>query len=192
MTDEQAPDLPQTASKPRRWNWGWWGVGAVVIGLLALVAFRLYQAQAGQVSSGKAPDFTLELYDGNTFHLSDQRGKVVMIDFWASWCIPCREEAHRLETLWEAYRDRGVVFVGIAYADTDKEARAFLEEFSITYPNGPDLGTRISQAYRIRGVPETFLVDKCGRVRELIIGPATEAKLHQTLDTLLADSHDCS
>src|SRR6266542_2008492 len=187
MTDKKAPqavDLPPSISTPRRWHWGWWLVGAVVTGLLTLVAFRLYQAQAGQVSTGKAPDFTLALYDGNAFRLSEQRGKVVMIDFWASWCIPCREEARRLEALWQAYRDHGVGLVGIAYADTDKEARAFINEFGITYPNGPDLGTRIAQAYRIRGVPETFFVDKCGRVRDLIIGPALEARLRQTLDAL--------
>lgn len=117
-----------------------------------------------------------------------QRGKVVMVDFWASWCIPCRQEARALEGLWQEYRDRGVVFVGVAYADTDAEARAFLDEFGITYPNGPDLGTRISQTYRIQGVPEKFFVDKHGQIRApVVIGPVPEAELRRQIENLLAE-----
>ena len=110
-----------------------------------------------------------------------------MIDFWASWCVPCRQEAWTLERLWQEYRDRGVVFVGVAYADTEKEARAFIQEFGLTYLNGPDLGTRISQTYRMRGVPEKFFVDRHGQVRALIIGPVPEAHLRQQFETLLAE-----
>jgi len=117
-----------------------------------------------------------------------QRGKVVMVDFWASWCIPCRQEARALEGLWQEYRDRGVVFVGVAYADTDAEARAFLDEFGITYPNGPDLGTRISQTYRIQGVPEKFFVDKHGQIRApVVIGPVPEAELRRQIENLFAE-----
>ena len=147
----------------------------------------VFRAQAGQRSGGPAPDFSLPLYDGGTFRLSEQRGQVVMVDFWASWCIPCREEARALEALWQEYRGRGVVFVGVDYADTEPEARAFLAEFGVTYPNGPDRGTRISQAYRMRGVPEKFFIDRRGEIRAVVIGPVRTAELRQTLDALLAD-----
>lgn len=101
--------------------------------------------------------------------------------------LPCRQEARTLEALWQEYRDQDVVFVGVAYVDTETESRAFLEEFGITYPNGPDLGTRISQTYRIRGVPEKFFIDKHGRVRGLVIGPVPEAELRQRIEALLAE-----
>ena len=188
--------LDQTAVAPaparsRRIHWGWWLAAALLVGLLGLVAFRLRRAQAGQVSSGPAPDFALNLFDGGTFRLSDQRGKVVMVDFWASWCVPCRDEAPLVEALWKAYAGQDVVFVGVAYADTDNDSRAFLKTFAITYPNGPDLGTRISQAYRIQGVPEKYFVDKCGQLRHVVIGPVPEAQLRQAIEALLAEPNEC-
>ena len=110
-----------------------------------------------------------------------------MINFWASWCPPCREEAPYLESTWRKYKDRGVVFIGVDYADTRKEALAYIEEFDITYPNGPDIGTRISQAYRIRGVPETFFVDKRGQLRGVHIGPLRPPQLEEKIEELLAE-----
>ena len=182
------------ASSPgrlRRVHWGWWLVGAVLVVFLALLGLKLKRAQAGRVTSGPAPDFSLNLFDGSSFRLSAQRGKVVMVDFWASWCIPCRDEAPLLEHLWQVYHDQDVAFVGVAYADTDDDSRAFLKEFGITYPNGPDLGTRISQSYGITGVPEKYFVDKCGQVRQVVIGPVPEAQLRHPIDALLAEPSEC-
>lgn len=110
-----------------------------------------------------------------------------MVNFCASWCIPCRDEVPILEQNWRRYRERGVVFLGVAYLDTEKESLAFLEEFGVTYPNGPDLGTRIADAYRITGVPETFFIAKDGRVADLEIGPLTEARLVGAIETLLPE-----
>ncbi len=160
---------------------------AVAILFLAILAAGLILRHQGRPESGPAPDFTLQLFDGGTFRLSEQRGKVVVINFWASWCQPCKDEAPDLERTWRRYRDKGVVFVGVNWSDTEAKARAYLKEFDITYPNGPDLGRRIGQKYRIQGVPETFFVDKQGNVRRVVIRPMTEAELVAEIERLLGE-----
>lgn len=157
-----------------------------VLALLALFAFGLRRAGSGPREAGKAPDFTLTGYDGRRVTLSQLRGKVVIINFWASWCPPCREEAAYLEQTWRKYRDRGVVFIGVDWVDTEKEALAYIKEFDITYVNGPDIGTRVADAYRIRGVPETFYVDKMGVLQGVHIGPLKAPILDDKIDELLA------
>jgi cytochrome c biogenesis protein CcmG/thiol:disulfide interchange protein DsbE len=158
-----------------------------LLALVAVFGWKMFDSARGQVDSGLAPDFSLLLFDGGQLKLSKLQGQVVVVNFWASWCIPCRDEAPILEQAWRRYRDRGVVLIGVAYLDTDKESRAFLEEFDVTYPNGPDLGTRIAPAYRIKGVPETFFITRDGRVADLEIGPLTEARLVKAIETLLAE-----
>jgi cytochrome c biogenesis protein CcmG/thiol:disulfide interchange protein DsbE len=91
-----------------------------------------------------------------------------------------------LEGAWQQYKDRGVVFIGVDYVDTETEALKFLRQYNVTYPNGPDLGTRISQAYRIDGVPETYLVDQNGTLAFVKIGPlVSQAELAQEIEALL-------
>ncbi len=80
----------------------------------------------------------------------------MVVDFWASWCVPCRQEAPLLEATWRAYRDQGVVFVGVNFQDEERAARRFLDEFGITFPNGPDPGSRIAIDYGVYGIPELF------------------------------------
>ncbi len=174
--------------KPPRKNSGVTIVVAVVLALLGLLALGLIQAGKGPVDSGAAPDFTLTDYQGQSIRLSDLRGKVVIINFWASWCPPCREEAAYLEQTWRKYKDQGVVFIGVDYVDTKKAALAYIAEFDITYFNGPDLGTRIAQAYNIKGVPETYYVDRNGTLRGMHIGPLTAPELDEKIDELLAVS----
>jgi cytochrome c biogenesis protein CcmG/thiol:disulfide interchange protein DsbE len=163
-------------------------VGAVLIlALMAIFGWKLFEGAQTQVDSGVAPDFTLSLFDGGQLTLAELQGQVVVVNFWASWCIPCRDEAPILEQAWQRYRDRGVVFVGVAYLDTDKESEAFLEEFKVTYPNGPDLGTKIAPTYRLAGVPETFFINKTGQVADLEIGPLTETRLVSAIEKLLKE-----
>ena len=175
--------------KPTRKNGGVTIVLAVVLALLGLLAWGLIQAQKGPVDSGVAPDFTITGYNGQTVTLSDLRGQVVIINFWASWCPPCREEAAYLEQTWRKYKDQGVVFIGVDYVDTEKAALAYIAEFDITYLNGPDVGTRIAQAYNIKGVPETYYVDRNGTLRGVHIGPLTSPILDEKIDELLAESY---
>jgi cytochrome c biogenesis protein CcmG/thiol:disulfide interchange protein DsbE len=166
-----------------------------VLGLVGLFGWGLIQRNAPPLATGLPPDFTLTTFDGQTIKLSDLKGKVVIINFWASWCVPCRDEAPFLERAWQTYKDRGVVILGIDYLDTDAEAKKFMQEFGITYPNGADLGSRISQAYRITGVPETYFVTKDGRLFEGTdeagrpngnwIGPLTEEVLTRRIEQML-------
>ena len=160
---------------------------AFVLALLGLLAWGLGKAQAGPVDNGLAPDFSLTGFDGRKVTLSELRGQVVIINFWASWCLPCREEAAYLEQTWRKYQDQGVVFIGVDYVDTKKEALAYIQEFDITYINGPDLETAISDAYNIKGVPETFYVSKSGELRGVHIGPLKSPELDQKIEELLAE-----
>jgi len=164
VNTEQAPP------RPRRWGvilvWG------LLLGLLAILGLGLIRSQQGPVGVGAmVPDFTLTTFDGGTIDIRELRGQVVVINFWASWCKPCEQEAAELEQAYQQYKDQGVAFLGVDYVDTDREAMAYLEKFGITYPNGPDLGTRISQAFRIRGVPETYIVGPDGQLAAIKIGP---------------------
>ena len=163
-----------------------WG-GLLVF--FVILGAGLFRSQQGQVNVGEpAPDFELNAFTGETYRLSELKGNVVVINFWASWCESCKPEAKDLEDAFQSYLSRGdVVFLGVDYVDTEPEALAYLEEFGITYPNGPDLRTKISQAYRIRGVPETFIVDQAGIITHLQIGPFRSlAEIQSKIDPLLA------
>ena len=150
-----------------------------LVGLLVLLALGVTRAQRGTVQPGeKIPDFSLTLFSGYEYNhqpevkISDLHGKVVFINFWASWCKPCEQEAAALEEAWKYYQSSGkVVFLGADYVDTEPEARVFLRKFGNTYSNGPDLGTRISQLFHIQGVPETYIIDTNGILRFVKIGP---------------------
>lgn len=147
----------------------WGGLGL----LLVFLTIGLIRSQEGQVSVGEvAPSFELISFDGDTYKLDDFQGSVVVLNFWASWCESCKPEAKDLEDAYQYYRSRGdVIFLGVDYVDTEPEALAYLEEFGITYPNGPDLRTEISQAYRVGGVPETFIINQEGLIAHVQIGP---------------------
>jgi cytochrome c biogenesis protein CcmG/thiol:disulfide interchange protein DsbE len=165
-------DKPTIEKKPLP-RWVIVVVFAVLLGFLALMGWGLKNAQEGPVQVGqKVPDFELTTFDGEKIATADLRGKIIVLNFWASWCKPCEQEAAELEEAWKNYQDTGeVVFLGVDYVDTEPEALAYLERFQITYPNGPDLRTTISQIFRISGVPETYIIDKEGKLAARKIGP---------------------
>jgi cytochrome c biogenesis protein CcmG/thiol:disulfide interchange protein DsbE len=139
------------------------------------------------------PDFSLPLFSGYQYadksevKLSDFHGKIVVLNFWASWCKPCEQEAAELQQAWTYYQPSGkVIFLGADYVDTEPEARAYLKKFGITFSNGPDMGTKVSQLFRVGGVPETYFVDRAGVLKFVKIGPfASVDEIKSVLDPML-------
>jgi cytochrome c biogenesis protein CcmG/thiol:disulfide interchange protein DsbE len=168
-----------------------WVIAVAFMGLLlflGLVWWGMNRAAQPPIAVGeRVPPIVLTTFEGSQVKLADLSGKVVLINFWASWCKPCEQEAEEMEQAWRYYKDGGqVVFLGVDYVDTEPEARAYLKKFNITYPNGPDLRTQISQLFRIKGVPETYLIDKNGKLANFQIGPYTSvAELKAMIDPLL-------
>jgi len=155
----------------------------VLVGFLALIAWGLNRAQQGSVQIHDAvPPFTLTGFDGKDYKTADMTGKVIVVNFWASWCKPCEQEAADMEAAWKLYQPGGnVVFLGVDWVDTAPEAKGYLDKFGITYLNGPDLRTAISQIFRIKGVPETYILGKDGRLANVKIGPFTSLGEIQTM-----------
>ena len=151
-------------------------------GLLALLAFGLFSPQPGRPQAGEpAPGFSLTLFDGTEVTLRDLRGQIVVLNFWASWCSPCREEAPELEKTWQTYQDKGVYLLGVTYKDAAGASQAFMEEYGITFPNGVGSKSQISRAYGVTAVPETFIIDREGNVAWLHIGQVDETALAEQL-----------
>ena len=164
--------------------------GAVVVGLLVLLWFGLQQRERGTVGVAsvpfrEAPAFSLGLFDGTAYNLSDvlAEGKPVVVNFWASWCVPCRDEAPVLEAAWRRERER-ISFVGVNVEDLDADARGFLNRYSITYPNGSGNASLISVSYGRRGVPETYFIAPDGHIIRKWNGPLSAAGLDQFLAEL--------
>jgi cytochrome c biogenesis protein CcmG/thiol:disulfide interchange protein DsbE len=180
MAKETNTPPPDSVKRSRVPVWVQLLIWAALLIILGIFGMSLSRASQPIIKVGsQVPDFTLTLFSGYEYGAADAvqltslRGKVVVINFWASWCPPCKSEAADLEAAWQSYQDSDqVVFLGIDYVDTEPEAREYLKEFNISYPNGPDLQTKISQLFnRNLGVPETYLLDQDGVLRAMQIGP---------------------
>ena len=138
-----------------------------------------------EVSREYITDFEMELFDGGALDTAQLRGKLVLVDFWASWCPPCRHEAPELAQVYNEYRERPVEFVGVNIWDNEKAAVDYLAEFGVPYPNAIDREGSIAIEYGVRGIPEKFFVGGDGRVLRKFVGPITGQDLRQVLDDLL-------
>jgi cytochrome c biogenesis protein CcmG, thiol:disulfide interchange protein DsbE len=186
------PRVPPTGVHPARPRkvWPFLVIGGALLGLLALFAWGLTRDPKlipSPLIGKEAPPFTLELFEGGAFRLEEQRGNVVVLNVWASWCYPaCWNEAPRLEAAWRQYRDQGVMVVGLNYQDREAEARAFIHRFGKTFPNGPDKGSKIAIAYGVYGVPETFFIDHAGWIYPKHIGEISGETLAAKIEQGLA------
>ena len=140
------------------------------------------------IKEGPAPDFSLQVFGGESVRLSDLKGKVVMIDFWSSWCVPCRREAPSLAQVYREYKGERVEFIGISIWDRVDDALDYVQRFGITYPTGLDTEGKILVDYGVRGIPEKFFIDPQGNIVRKFIGPSSAGDLRDILDELLAAS----
>lgn len=132
-----------------------------------------------------APDFTLPLLDGSTeIKLSDLRGRTVVLNFWASWCAPCRAEASTLNAVARSYADKDVSFIGINIQDAPSDARRFVQQYGVGYPNVADVGGAAAFSYGVAGLPSTYFIDRDGRVGRRSVGPLSEKQLVAFVDEL--------
>lgn len=163
-----------------------------IIALMGLMAWALSTKSPVTGLSGvtrvqqPVPEFTLSLLDEGELVLSEWIGRPIVINFWASWCSPCRDEAMGLERTWRLYKDRGALFVGINVQDTDKSAEDYVNEFGITYPNGRDVDGKTTVDYGVIGLPVTFFVNKDGIVERRWVGAIPEAQLVDWVDALVS------
>lgn len=146
---------------------------AVIVPLVWLLAYGFSRDPRyipSPLIARPAPSFALTLFDGKQLRLQELRGKVVFVNFWASWCLPCRTEAQELEALWQRLKDQDIVFLGINIQDKEEDALAFLREFAITYPNGRDASGKIAIDYGVWGIPETFFIGRDGTITYKHVG----------------------
>ncbi len=135
-----------------------------------------------------APGFRIAIYDGDDVSLEGLKGKPVVLNFWASWCYPaCYEEAPLLQATWQKYKDKGLHMIGVDIQDKEESGREFMRRFNFTFPNGPDPGSKISIDYGVYGVPETFFIDRHGRIAYKHVGALTPELIEEQIQIILKE-----
>ena len=163
----------------------------ILIGFLGLLIWGILNKEPITGLSGitmvnrPAPDFTLTTFKGTTISLAGLKGMPVVINFWASWCPPCRLEAPLLERAWRAYKSRDVVFIGVDVQDREEDALNYIREFNITYPNGPDPTGEISIDYGVSGLPVTFFVSRKGEIARRWVGAIETSVLISSIEEIM-------
>ncbi len=190
------PTQPQRLTAPQ--------LAAAIAGVTALVALIVViglvmrggneRSGLGIISIGRAtdvrprpaPDFVLTSFDGQRIQLSDYRGRIVVLNFWATWCPPCRVEAPVLQRAAERLESAGVTLLGIDVWDDEAAAIEFLNEMGVTYPNAEDATRLIPVEFGVTGLPETFVIDRQGVLVRRWVGPLTDEDLDELLAPVLA------
>jgi peroxiredoxin len=138
---------------------------------------------AGLETGSQAPDFELETAEGTTVGLADYRGEVVLLNFWATWCAPCRTEMPLLQSTFESFKDQGFIVLGIDFDESADLVASFGDEFGLTFPLLLDPGGKIQQQYKVRGYPTTVVLDREGRIQAYHIGILTQSQLDGYLES---------
>lgn len=170
-------------------GWKRWLVPAAAVPVLALLAWGLTRDARELPSAvvGKpAPEFRLETLEGDTLTLEEHRGRVVILNFWASWCIPCHQEHPVLLRAERTWPDDRVAVLGVVYQDSRSNARRFMERLGGDWPGLLDPGSRVAISYGVYGVPETYFLTPGGRVAKKHVGPVDWQLVRSTVDSLLA------
>jgi cytochrome c biogenesis protein CcmG/thiol:disulfide interchange protein DsbE len=166
-------------------------VGCVAAALVVLLGFGFGQdpsAIASPLLNKPAPSFALRTLDGHPLSLVSLRGRPVVLNFWASWCVSCKDEHRYLLEAAKDYGPQGVAFVGVAFKDSTSDLRSFLHEYGGGWPTVQDPGQDTAINYGVAGPPETFFIDRHGIVRFKVTGPLTPSVLTTQLDRLVGTS----
>ncbi|MGH7890556.1 MAG: TlpA family protein disulfide reductase [Thermodesulfobacteriota bacterium] len=167
-------------------------VFAGIVLLLFLFGYAIFGDKVFEKTSplvgAPAPDFTLKLFDGGQLSLSELKGKAVLLNFWASWCGPCRSEAPALEASWKEYREKPVVFLGVNVWDDKSNALQYINSFGGGYLNGLDPKGEIAVEYGVSGVPETYFIDPSGKIVDKYTGQLTRETIDYFLQRALSPS----
>jgi peroxiredoxin len=162
---------------------------AVLGVLLVALVFAVYSSfvkDPNAVKVGRdAPNFSLEQLNGASITLSDLRGKGVVLNFWGTWCGPCKQEMPALQKQYEAYKDKGLVVVGVNIGESPITVEPFVKQFGVTFPILLDRESQITKLYRIGPIPTTFFIDPDGEVKEIFVGQLNEDMIAQKVAKIL-------
>ena len=194
MEDIDIDVIPVHEEDGSFWRKRWKVMLPVFLSLAALVSVMAWgmvhrssvTEKSGETRTGRsAPDFTITTFSGDEVTLSELRGSPVVINFWASWCGPCRIEAPVFDKAWRNYHEQGVTFLGVSTDRSDTAALAFVDEFQVPYENGRDESGVVAIEYGVSGIPVTFFVDKNGIVARRFVGAIDEARMNIWIRELL-------
>lgn len=190
MNDLEIESFPYVETEISFWKRRWKLIVPLLVSLAGLVGIMAWgmvnqssvTSQSGFTRTGKpAPSLNITGFSGEPISLADYKGAPVVVNFWASWCWPCRLEAPALEVAWRKFKDEGVIFLGVNIERIEGDAAQFLQEFDVTFPNGRDIGGLATIDYGVAGIPVTFFIDRNGIVvRRFVggfVGAAREADL---------------
>ena len=163
----------------------------LIAGFTTFLAIGILGTSTATGRSGKelvgkeAPFFVAPLVGGQLISLEDYKDRPVVLNFWASWCPPCRDETPGMERVWRKYKDEGVIILGINVQDGEKEAQRYISEFGVTFFNALDLDGDITVDYGVTGLPVTFFINEEGFVIGRWVGSISELKLDSWVSGLL-------
>lgn len=173
------------------WYWQSRGGGSAQpadgLGIVVLPAEKNPTGREPAAEKGRAaPDFVLATLDGSTLRLSDLQGRPVIINFWATWCAPCRQEMPEFVRTASEHQNAGLAILAVNLKESDTEVQRFTSEFGVTFPVLLDRAGVVASTYRVTGLPVTYFIDRSGVIREVSIGPLDRAALQQKLATILS------